>query len=339
LTAPVTTYGRPQTRPDDPVLRVRSLDVRVGGGAGVPLVRGVSFDLDAGEIVGVVGESGSGKSMTALAILGLLPRGIVRHGGEVLFKGEDLGTATPARLRQIRGKGIAMISQDPGQALNPVHRIGRQVAEPMRLHERVSRKVRRARVRTALEKVGIADAARRATSYPFEFSGGMRQRAMIGMALVCEPSVLIADEPTTGLDVTVQMQVLDLIRSLATELNMSTLLVSHDLKLVAGVCDRVQVMYAGRIVESGPTAAVLGDPRHPYTQALVRAVPSEGMAVGTELFTLPGSPPEPSASAVGCPLFDRCVHRHALCREEEPELLPLEPGHEVACWVRPRNGS
>lgn len=338
MTALVTTAGRSPAPPDDAVLQVRSLDVRVGG-AGVPLVRDVSFDLAAGEILGVVGESGSGKSMTALAILGLLPRGIVRQGGEILFKGEDLGAATPARLRQIRGKGIAMISQDPGQALNPVHRIGRQVAEPMLLHERLNRKVRRDRVRAALEKVGITDAARRASSYPFEFSGGMRQRAMIGMALVCEPSVLIADEPTTGLDVTVQRQVLDLIRSLATELSMSTLLVSHDLKLVAGVCDRVQVMYAGRIVESGPTGAVLGDPRHPYTQALVRAVPSEETPVGTDLFTLPGSPPEPSAAGVGCRLFDRCVHRHALCRNEEPPLHPAAPGHEVACWVQPRRQS
>jgi oligopeptide transport system ATP-binding protein len=297
----------------------------------VRAVDGVSFAIEAGETLGIVGESGSGKSVSCYSLLGLIPRPPGRiESGAAIFSGTDLLHCPPPALRSIRGKRIAMIFQDPMTSLNPYLRISDQLIEPLIIHEGLDRKTSLPRAIAALEEVGIPDAARRIGFFPHEFSGGMRQRVMIAMALINKPELLIADEPTTALDVTVQAQILELIKARQQELGMAVLFITHDLGVVAGLCDRVLVMYAGRIVESGPTHEIFARPRHPYTSALQRSIPSL-QPKGGELFTIPGSPPDLARTIVGCAFAPRCPEAVDRCHREDPALLPVAAGHASAC--------
>ncbi|MCW5549024.1 MAG: ABC transporter ATP-binding protein [Opitutaceae bacterium] len=294
-------------------------------------VDGVSFDLDRGETLGIVGESGSGKSVTCYSLMGLIPQPPGRiESGTALFDGVDLLRATPAQTRAIRGKRIAMIFQDPMTSLNPYLRISEQLIEPLLIHEKLSKTEAMRRGLAMLEAVGINDAAKRIRYYPHEFSGGMRQRVMIAMALITKPEILIADEPTTALDVTVQAQILELIKKMQQELGMAVIFITHDLGVVSGLCDRVQVMYAGRIVETSGTRELFREPRHPYTRALQHSIPSL-QAKGSELFTIPGMPPDLSKPLAGCAFAARCPQAADRCRQETPQLAPWKPGHQQAC--------
>ncbi len=315
-----------------PLLTVKDLCVSFHTRTGVVrAVDRVSFTLNPGETLGIVGESGSGKSVTALSLLRLLPIPPARiAGASVQFDGIDLLTCPGRDLRAVRGKRIAMIFQDPMTALNPYMRIGDQVVEAVTAHESCPKAKARALALEALESVGIPDAARRFGDYPHEFSGGMRQRVMIAMALITRPDLLIADEPTTALDVTVQAQILELIKELQAKLGMAVILITHDLGVVAGVCDRVNVMYAGSFVECANTAALFANPRHPYTEALMRSLPSTHVK-GEELQTIPGMPPDLTESFDGCPLAPRCAHAAPACHTTPPQLLEVDPGHQTAC--------
>jgi oligopeptide transport system ATP-binding protein len=301
-------------------------------------VDGVSFGIGVGETLGLVGESGSGKSVTAYALLRLLPMPPGRiESGEARFDGFDLLHCTDVELRRIRGRRIAMVFQDPMTALNPYKTVGDQVAEPLRVHEGCSRAEAWARAAAMMESVGIANAAERMRSYPHEFSGGMRQRATIAMALVMRPALVLADEPTTALDTTVQAQLLALIVRIQREQNLSVLLITHNLGVVAGVCDRVLVMYAGRIVESASTEALFRRARHPYTQALMEAVPSVN-ATRETLYAIPGMPPDPLQPFEGCSFAPRCAHAIERCRRETPELLPVDDGGRASACLRVQSG-
>jgi oligopeptide transport system ATP-binding protein len=294
-------------------------------------VDGVSFNLERGETLGIVGESGSGKSVTCYSIMGLIPQPPGRiESGTAVFDGIDLLHCTPREARAIRGKRVSMIFQDPMTSLNPYLRISEQLIEPLLIHEKISKADALRRGLGALEAVGINDAARRIHYYPHEFSGGMRQRVMIAMALITKPELLIADEPTTALDVTVQAQILELIKTMQRELGMAVIFVTHDLGVVSGLCDRVQVMYAGRIVETTDTRTLFYQPKHPYTRALQRSIPSM-QAKGTELFTIPGMPPDLSKPIPGCAFAPRCDFAADHCRVTDPPLAEWKPGHLQAC--------
>ena len=294
-------------------------------------VDGVSFQVARGETLGLVGESGSGKSVTGYSLMGLVPQPPGKiEGGTACFDGVDLLHAPPAQQRALRGKRIAMIFQDPMTSLNPYLRISDQLVEPLLIHEAVSRREALARALALLEAVGISDAATRIHGYPHEFSGGMRQRVMIAMALITKPELLIADEPTTALDVTVQAQILELIKRLQRELGMAVIFITHDLGVVSGLCDRVQVMYAGRIVETADPRTLFRAPRHPYTQALQRSIPSL-QAKGAELFTIPGLPPDLTQPLTGCAFAPRCAHATDRCRAETPRLAAVTATHAQAC--------
>ena len=294
-------------------------------------VDGVSFALDRGETLGIVGESGSGKSVTCYSIMGLIPQPPGRiESGSAIFDGTDLLRCRPDEARAIRGKRISMIFQDPMTSLNPYLRISEQLIEPLLIHGLASRKDALRRALEMLEAVGINDAAKRIHYYPHEFSGGMRQRVMIAMALITRPELLIADEPTTALDVTVQAQILELIRRLQREYGMAVIFITHDLGVVSGLCDRVQVMYGGRIVETASTHTLFRAPRHPYTRALQQSIPSL-QPKGVELFTIPGMPPDLSKPIPGCAFAARCSAATARCSGADPVLTEVSPGHAQAC--------
>ncbi len=294
-------------------------------------VDGVSFSLERGETLGIVGESGSGKSVTCYSIMGLIPQPPGRiESGTAIFDGVDLLHCTPAQARSIRGKRVAMIFQDPMTSLNPYMRVADQLIEPLLIHENISTTDARRRALAMLEAVGINDAARRINLYPHEFSGGMRQRVMIAMALITKPEVLIADEPTTALDVTVQAQILELIKKMQREIGMAVIFITHDLGVVSGLCDRVQVMYAGRIVETTDTRTLFYHPRHPYTRALQRSIPAL-QGKGTELYTIRGLPPDLSKPLPGCPFAPRCEFAVEKCVQMPVQLLEVAPGHAHAC--------
>lgn len=306
----------------------------------VRAVDGVSFTVARGEIVAVVGESGSGKSATGLSILRLLPRHGRVASGRVLLGGTDLGGLPEDGMRTVRGRRIAMIFQDPMTCLNPYLRVEDQLTEVSMLHLGDSRQDASARAVKLLDRVGIPDAALRARSYPHELSGGMRQRVMIAMALLCDPELLIADEPTTALDVTIQAQILDLLRELVRERGLGVLLITHDLGVVAEVSERMLVMYAGRIVESGPTREVLGRPHHPYTLALLRSVPSlEARALG-RLESIVGMPPRLDRGPfTECTFAPRCAFVHAECRAGDPPLVEISAGRSRRCVLPPERVS
>jgi oligopeptide transport system ATP-binding protein len=291
----------------------------------------VSFSIERGETLGIVGESGSGKSVTCYSLMGLVPQPPGRiESGTALFDGIDLLHCPPAQSRAIRGKRIAMIFQDPMTSLNPYLRISDQLIEPLLVHENLSKAEALRRGLAALEAVGINDAARRMHLYPHEFSGGMRQRVMIAMALITRPELLIADEPTTALDVTVQAQILELIKRLQRELGMAVIFITHDLGVVSGLCDRVQVMYAGRVVESADTRSLFFSPRHPYTRALQRSIPAL-QEKGSTLYTIAGMPPDLSKPMPGCPFAPRCEFATAACQAVRPELGAAAAAHFHAC--------
>lgn len=323
----------------EPLLEIDHLAIEFSGERGqVRAVDGVSLSIQPGETVAIVGESGCGKSVTALSILGLLPARSARIvSGQVRFEGKVLSEMTPRALRRVRGGPIGMIFQEPMTSLNPVLTIGEQIIETIRAHEDIATDAARLRARQMLERVQIQDAGRRLLQYPHELSGGMRQRVMIGMALACNPRLLIADEPTTALDVTIQAQILQILRDLAQASAMSTLLITHDLGVVAEMAQRVFVMYAGRIVETGPTAAVLHAPRHPYTQGLLRARPHLGAAHPASrrgrLEEIAGTVPMLSGPHSKCAFADRCVRVTPVCRERVPALDEgATAGRPVACW-------
>ncbi len=315
-----------------PVVVVRDLEVEFPGDPPVHAVRGVSFEVRRGERVGIVGESGCGKSVTAMSLLGLVdPPGRIT-AGSITVGGCDVLTSTPAELRSLRGSKIAMIFQDPMTSLNPVFRIGSQIASVLEHHGWDDRQRRDARVVELLRAVGIPDPERRIRAYPHELSGGMRQRVMIAMAVANEPAVLVADEPTTALDVTVEAQIVLLLEDLADRIGTAVVFISHDLRLVFELCDRVLVFYAGRIVEEGPVGDVFSNPRHPYTRALLQlAFPSRGEDGRA---SIPGSPPDLARSIVGCAFAPRCGYRADLCVEEPP--LVGTSIHRVACWLGER---
>jgi oligopeptide/dipeptide ABC transporter ATP-binding protein len=317
-----------------PLLEVDDLRVEIAGEAGVaPVVDGVSFTVEPGEILGVVGESGAGKSLTGLSLLGLLPEAARVAGGRILFAGEDLVRAGEARLQAVRGDRIAMIFQDPMTSLNPYLRVGEQLAEVLEVHRGTPRREAWRKAEEMLSRVGIASPGERVHAYPHQLSGGMRQRVMIGMALLCEPSLIVADEPTTALDVTVQAQILELFRERREQAGTSMILITHDLGVLAGLADRAVVMYAGRVVEEGPVPALFAQPRHPYTLGLLRATRLLAALDGAPLVAIPGAPPQPGRLPAGCAFHPRCSFAVAACRERAPERRAVGPGHAVRCHV------
>ena len=314
-----------------PLLAVENLRVRLRTNRGlVDVVRGVSFSLARGETVGLIGESGSGKSVTAMALMGLLPDGAEVTGSIRLDGRELIGLSEPEYCK-LRGNGISMIFQEPMTALNPMHTIGRQVAEPLLRHKGCSAADARKAAIALLDRVGLPDAARRVDAYPHQFSGGQRQRVTIAMALACQPDVLIADEPTTALDVTIQGQILDLIADLVAERGMSMMLISHDLGVIAENVEKMMVMYGGTVVEEGATQAVFARMGHPYSQGLLRARPRLGAAKGTRLETIAGTVPELANLPAGCAFTDRCPIAEARCRDIFPPPVEVGAGHAVRC--------
>jgi oligopeptide/dipeptide ABC transporter ATP-binding protein len=316
-----------------PLLEIRNLRVGFPTLSGVAVVvRDLRLSIGAGEIVGLVGESGSGKSMTCRAVLGLVPEPGAVLGGEILLEGRDLVQTTERELRRIRGNEIAMVFQDPLSSLNPVFTVGHQIVEVLTEHLGLPRRVAHKRAVELLARVGIPAPERRMKAYPHEFSGGMRQRVMIAIALSGQPRVLLADEPTTALDVTIQDQILFLLRRIRDETGMSIVLVSHDMGVIAETCDRVGVMYAGHIVEVAPVADLFARPQHPYTRALLEAIPriNAGIVRG-ELRAIAGQPPDLRDLGGGCPFVPRCVHARESCSEVSMELEPVGPDHLTAC--------
>ncbi len=304
----------------------------------VRAVDGVSFTVNRGEVVAVVGESGSGKSVTAMTLMGLTRGPNAKFEGSAVFEGKELVTATEAELQKIRGPGIAMVFQDPMSSLDPVYRVGHQIVEQIRVHDKsVSKAQAMDRAVELMERVGIPRAAERLRSYPHEFSGGMRQRVMIAMALSCSPKLLIADEPTTALDVTIQAQILDEVRQLRTETSAGIILVTHDLGVVADIADRIVVMYAGRVVEQGTLDEIFYDPQHPYTWGLLGSITRLDRDRSQRLPAIPGLPPSLVNPPQGCHFLPRCPHAFEKC-PEVPELMPRlpdVPGHLDRCWLEP----
>jgi len=314
-----------------PLLEVADLRVTLDTARGpADALRGVSFAIDRGDTVGLIGESGCGKSITALALMGLLPEG-ARIAGSIRLDGLELVGLRDAELCRMRGRRMGMVFQEPMTALNPLHTVGHQIAEPLRIHLGLSAHDARARALELLERVRVPQAARRLDAYPHQLSGGQRQRVVIAIALACGPDLLIADEPTTALDVTVQREVLDLIGELVAERGMGLLLISHNLALMARTVRRLMVMYGGIVAESGPTASVFARLAHPYTRALFASRPRLGLARGTRLPTIPGRVPELADLPVGCPFADRCERADDACRAALPPPLPVDSGHVARC--------
>jgi oligopeptide/dipeptide ABC transporter ATP-binding protein len=319
--------------PDAPLLSVEDLRVHFWTGGGtVHAVNGISFDIGPGETLGIVGESGCGKSVTALALLGLLPRAGRVRSGSATFDSRDLLQLSQRALRRLRGRQIAMIFQDPMTSLNPVLTIGRQIREPLETHFGLGRKAATARAAELLDRVGIPNPDARISDYPHQFSGGMRQRAMIAMALACRPKLMIADEPTTALDVTIQAQILALLRELVAEERTALILITHDLGVVAGMCERVNVMYAGMFMETGSADQLFASPRHPYTLGLLQSVPRLDAARRSRLQPIEGAPRDMLQAPSACPFQPRCRYEVEQSRLEVPPLVEIEPGHKVACF-------
>ncbi|HKF77401.1 MAG TPA: ABC transporter ATP-binding protein [Candidatus Dormibacteraeota bacterium] len=316
------------------LLEVRGLQTQFPTRDGiVRAVDGVDLHVDPGETLGIVGESGSGKSMTVLSVMRLLPRPGRIVAGQVLYRGRDLVTASETEMQDVRGVEIAMIFQDPMTSLNPVYRTGWQVGEPLRLHRGMKLAASLREAVGMFGKVGIPEPDHRVRSFPHEFSGGMRQRAMIAMGLTTAPSVLIADEPTTALDVTIQAQILELLKTVNREFGTATILITHNLGVVAGMCERVMVMYAGRVVEEGPTEDVFASPKHPYTWALLQSIPRLDAEEHELLRAIEGMPPDLSALPSGCAFHPRCPFRVDRCLHETPALSWVGETQRAACWV------
>jgi len=318
-----------------PLLQIKDLRTQFFTPDGVVnAVNGISFDLEEGETLGVVGESGCGKSVSVLSVMRLIPQPPGRIvGGEVWFQGRDLLKLSEEEIRQVRGNKIAMVFQDPMTSLNPVLTIGRQISEALVLHLGMDERQALERSIELLEMVKIPEARARINDYPHQFSGGMRQRAMIAMALSCNPQLLIADEPTTALDVTIQAQIIDIVKELRRELGMAIIWITHDLGIVAGLVNRVQVMYAGYIVERTEVHEYYANPRHPYSLGLLRSLPRLDARKRQKLTPIDGLPPDLIGMSPGCSFYPRCSYHIQRCLEENPQLREARPGHEVACWV------
>jgi oligopeptide transport system ATP-binding protein len=315
------------------LLRVEDMRVRFWTERGtIHAVNGISFDVAPGETLGIVGESGCGKSVTSLALLGILPRAGRVEEGHAWFEGRDLLALDDDEMREVRGREIAMIFQDPMTSLNPVLTIGRQLREPLETHFGLDRRAAEARAAELLDQVGIPGARDRLRNYPHQFSGGMRQRAMIAMALACEPKILIADEPTTALDVTIQAQILEVLKRLVSERDTALIMITHDLGVVAGMCDRVNVMYAGMFIETGAAEQVFARPRHPYTLGLLQSVPRLDAARKQRLHPIEGAPRDMLREPRECPFAPRCRYEVEESRKDVPPLEEIEPGHFVACF-------
>ncbi|MDR1948436.1 MAG: ABC transporter ATP-binding protein [Spirochaetaceae bacterium] len=317
-----------------PVLELRDLKTSFFTQDGeIQAVRGVSFALEKGETLGIVGESGSGKSVTSLSILRLLADTAKITAGQVLFHGVDLAQATEAALRDIRGRRISMIFQDPMSSLNPLVPVGRQVGEMLAAHLPLDRKTRFRRVIELLDSVKIPEPEKRYHAYPHEFSGGMRQRVMIAMALACGPEIMIADEPTTALDVTIQNQILALLKGIQAEMGMAIIFITHDLGVVAGMCSRIAVMYGGMIMEEAGADELFSRPAHPYTLGLLNSMPHLEMDKSRKLSPIPGSPPDMIRPPAGCPFSPRCVYARRLCASRVPGYYSPAEGHRSRCWL------
>ena len=322
----------------DILLEARDLKVSFKSDYGVSrAVDGVSFQIERGKVLGVVGESGSGKSVTSLAVMRLVPKpnGYI-EGGSILFQGQDLLQCSEAEMRKIRGNKIAMIFQEPMSSLNPVFKIGYQLGEALRLHQNIKGPENRRRCEEMLELVRVADPHKMLDRYPHELSGGMRQRVMIAMAILCNPELIIADEPTTALDVTIQAQILALLRELRLKRQISILFITHDLGVISEIADRVIVMYAGRIVEEADVRPLLDAPLHPYTQGLLASIP-ENYVPERGFYAIPGGGTDPREGE-GCPFAPRCERACPQCREQIPVLTEVEPGHKVACFLYGKEG-
>ena len=306
-------------------------------GGTVTAVDGIDFEIDRGEIVGIVGESGSGKTMTALSILRLIPDPGKITSGRILYGEKDVAQMTDEEIREFRGNEVAMIFQDPMTSLNPVLRVGFQVEEAMAAHERFNRQQSKDRVVPLLQRVRIPAAKDRVRDFPHQFSGGMRQRAMIAMGVSNEPSLLIADEPTTALDVTVQASIIELLRDLSREMRAAVILITHNMALVESLCNRVLVMYAGRVVEQGPTRSIFKNPQHPYTWSLLRSMPRVDEVEKERLIAIKGMPPDLGRMPPGCKFHPRCKFRIDKCLTEEPPLAEVDPGQDARCWVLMKN--
>ncbi|MBU5437077.1 ABC transporter ATP-binding protein [Tissierella sp. MSJ-40] len=298
----------------------------------VRAIRNISFDLDSGETLGIVGESGSGKSVTVLSIMNLLQHPGRIRSGEIIFKGKNLVPKSQREMRKIRGKEISMIFQDPMTSLNPVFTVGNQIVEAITEHQNISKKEAKEIAINMLDVAGIPSPEKRFYNYPHEMSGGMRQRAMIAMALSCEPDLLIADEPTTALDVTIQAQILRLMKDLTNKLNTSIIFITHDLGVIADLCKRVIVMYGGLIMEVGGVRDIFYNPQHPYTKGLLRAVPSINLDKTKRLYTIHGNPPDLLNPPIGCPYAERCHHAMEICLKYQPQFFNISDRHKAACW-------
>ena len=322
------------------LLDVKDLSIEIQTRRGpATVVDGIDLHVDKGETLGIVGESGCGKSLTMLSLLRLLPNKIRVAGGSATFQGRDLLQLSNRELRETRGGKIGFVFQDPMTSLNPVMKIGDQLSEPLIHHRRMGKAEARKRAGELLKLVGIPGAEQRLDSYPHEFSGGMRQRVMIAIGLACEPDLLIADEPTTALDVTIQAQIVDLVKDLRQRLGMSVVWITHDLALIAGLADRICVLYAGTVVEDAPAEQLFADPSHPYTRGLLASIPRMDAAEAALLSSIGGTPPEPGRRPPGCPFAPRCPLAQDICREAVPELQPLRgqpTPHRVACHVANR---
>ena len=328
---------KPGVEPETPrrkVLEVEDIHTRFHTRDGtIYAVNGVGFDLDEGELLGVVGESGCGKSVTMLSMLKLLPMPPAEIvSGRACLDGKDLMALDAEELRRVRGAEVGFIFQDPMTSLNPVLTIGYQLMEPLRTHLGMGRSAARQRAVEMLDRVGIPSAQDRLSAFPHQFSGGMRQRVMIAIALACNPKLLIADEPTTALDVTIQAQILDLIKDLRRQFGIAIIWITHDLGVLAGLADRIVIMYAGKIVERADVSSLYGRPQHPYTRGLLGTLPRLDGTRADRLATIPGQPPHLSEPPRGCPFASRCPHAFDACRRENPPLLQVGDGHEVACW-------
>ena len=316
-----------------PLLQVRNLHTSFSIDSGeVRAVNGVSFNLERGKVLGIVGESGSGKSVTAYSILRILVDPGKITEGEVLFEGEDIVKYPPKKMRQFRGNKVSIIFQDPMTSLNPTYTIGNQLTEAILLHTDRNRREARARAKEMLTLVGVNEPAKRLKQYPHELSGGMRQRVMIAMALACEPDILIADEPTTALDVTIQAQILELMQDLQRKLGMAIIMITHDLGVIADMCDEIIVMYAGCVCERGTADEIFYNPRHEYTKGLMRSIPTIGKK-SEKLIPIAGSPVDLLNLPKGCPFAARCDRAMKVCLTERPEEIPINDFHRAACWM------
>lgn len=316
------------------LLQINNLNTSFHTQAGeVKAVRGVSFDLYKGEAIGIVGESGSGKSITMMSLMRLLADNGKIKEGEILFDNKDLSKLPEKEMEKIRGNEIGMIFQDPMTSLNPVFTIGNQLMEPLLKHGKINKRDAFKKAVEMLSLVGIPSPEKRMKQYPHEFSGGMRQRAMIAMALICSPKLLIADEPTTALDVTIQAQILELMKDLKDKLGMSIILITHDLGVVADICDRINVMYGGKLVETGTSKELFYNPNHPYTWGLLRSIPNPKSDLKERLKPIPGTPPDLLNPPVGCPFAARCEHAMKICQTSFPDYYEVGEEHKAACWL------